>query len=76
MRISVIIPIYNGEKYIREAVESVCRQPYHNLEIICVNDGSLDKSSEIVREIANNDGRIKLLEKKNGGGRISPKCWA
>ena len=67
MKISVIIPIYNGEKYIREAVESVCRQPYRNIEIICVNDGSTDKSVEIVHQIVKNDGRIRLLNKKNGG---------
>ena len=50
--ISVIIPVYNVEQYLAECVNSVCRQTYQNLEIILVNDGSTDASSQICQELA------------------------
>ncbi|WP_290143168.1 glycosyltransferase family 2 protein, partial [Helicobacter japonicus] len=56
--VSVIIPIYNVEKYLRECLDSVINQSYTNLEIICVNDGSTDSSGEIVQEYAKKDCRI------------------
>jgi len=63
--ISVIIPLYNKEKTISRAIHSVLNQVYKNFEIIIVNDGSTDKSLEIVQSI--NDERIKIISKKNGG---------
>lgn len=65
--ISVIIPIYNVEKYLPRAIESVCRQTYSNLEIILVEDGSPDKCGEICDEYASHDARIKVIHKENGG---------
>ena len=65
--VSVIVPIYNREKYIRECVESIINQTYKDLEIILVNDGSTDKSLEIINEYAKNDLRIRIINKDNGG---------
>ncbi len=63
--VSVIIPVYNAEEYVRDAVESICRQTYPNLEIIIIDDGSTDKSLEILRSIQ--DPRIKLVSRENKG---------
>ena len=67
MKISVVIPVYNGGKYIEQAIKSVLRQPYKDIEIICVDDGSTDKSAEIVSEMAKKYENIRLIKKKNGG---------
>ena len=65
-KISVIIPVYGVEKYIRKCLESVVNQTYKNLEIIVVNDGTKDNSMEIVKEYLF-DKRIKIINKENGG---------
>lgn len=65
--ISIIIPVYNVEKYLRRCLETVIHQTYSNLEIILVNDGSKDNSLEICKNYANMDDRIKIIDKKNGG---------
>lgn len=65
--ISVIIPVYNVEKYLRNCIDSVISQTYHNLEIILIDDGSPDKCGEICEEYANKDSRIKVIHKENGG---------
>ena len=65
--ISVIIPIYNVEKYLRRCLETVISQSYLNLEIILVNDGSTDTSGNICEEYAEEDSRIKIIHKENGG---------
>lgn len=65
--LSVIIPVYNTEKYLSRCLDSVCNQTYTNIEIITVNDGSPDKSIDILNKYANNDDRIIVLEKENGG---------
>lgn len=65
--ISVIIPVYNVEKYLRKCLESVCSQTYTNLEIIVVDDGSTDSSGEICDEYAERDSRIVVIHKSNGG---------
>ena len=65
--ISIIIPVYNAEKYLPNCLDSVINQTYKNLEIILVDDGSTDKSSEICDEYAQKDFRIKLIHKENGG---------
>lgn len=66
-KISVVIPIYNVEKYLPCCIESVQTQSYKNLEIILVDDGSLDNSGKIADEYAGKDERIKVIHKKNGG---------
>ena len=65
--ISVIVPVYNGEKYIRKCVDSILAQTYPHLEIILVDDGSVDKSAEICDEYAKEDGLIKVVHRPNGG---------
>lgn len=65
--ISVIIPVYNGEKYLRECVQSVLTQTFSDFEVIIVDDGSTDSSLVIARELANLDDRIRIHEKSNGG---------
>lgn len=65
--ISVIIPVYKVEKYLKRCVNSVLKQSYQNLEIILVNDGSPDRCGVICDEIAMLDDRVKVIHKKNGG---------
>lgn len=65
--ISVIIPVYNVERYLRRCLDSVVNQIYKNLEIILVDDGSPDRCPEICDEYAERDSRIKVIHKKNGG---------
>lgn len=64
-KVSIIIPVYNSEKYIKECICSVLNQSHKNLEITIINDGSTDKSFEIVQTFQ--DSRIKLLSQKNRG---------
>lgn len=66
-KISIIIPIYNREKYLEKCIRSVMKQDFENIEIICVNDGSEDKSLEILESLQKEDERIIIVNKKNGG---------
>ena len=66
-RVSVIIPVYNVEKFILKTVESVMNQDYKDVEIILVNDGSPDNSAQIIDELAKRDNRIICIHKENGG---------
>lgn len=66
-KISVIMPVYNVEKYIGRAIESVLSQDYRNLELIVVNDGSTDNSAKIAERYSESDSRLRLVHKKNGG---------
>lgn len=77
--ISIIIPIYNAEKYIKRCISSLVCQSYHDIEIILVNDGSTDSSLSICESLAVNDGRIKTISQKNGGvskARNTGLSWA
>ena len=65
--VSIVIPIYNVEKYIHKCIESVLGQTYKNLEIILVEDGSPDRCPSICDKYAQEDKRIKVVHKKNGG---------
>ena len=66
-KISVIVPVYNAEKYIDRCMQSIYNQTFTDYEIILVNDGSKDKSAEICRKYAQNDKRITFIDKENGG---------
>lgn len=65
--VSVIVPVYNVEKYLVQCIDSIINQTYQNLEIILVNDGSTDNSGKICDEYAKKDSRIKVIHKENGG---------
>lgn len=65
--ISVVVPVYNVEKFLPKCVESLLAQTWKNLEIILVDDGSPDNSWEVIQEYARRDSRVKPLRQKNGG---------
>lgn len=69
--ISIVIPVYNVELYLRRCLDSVCTQTFKNLEIICVNDGSTDTSALILEEYAKKDNRIKVIHQKNQGVSVA-----
>jgi len=66
-KVAIVIPVYNVEKYVAECLESCISQTLFDIEIICVNDGSTDESLNIVKEYANKDYRIQIIDKPNGG---------
>ena len=66
-KVSIIIPTYNVEDYLRECMDSVTRQTLKDIEIICINDGSTDGSLQILKEYADKDSRIILVDKENEG---------
>ena len=65
--VSVIVPCYNAEKYLKRAVDSLLNQTYKDIEIILINDGSVDKTQFLIEEYAEKDNRIKVVNKPNGG---------
>ncbi len=65
--ISVIVPFYNGEKYLNQCIDSIINQDYKNLEIVLVNDGSKDNTAILLDEYANKDSRIKVIHQENMG---------
>ena len=65
--VSVVIPVYNVENYLRQCMDSVVNQTYCNVEIVCINDGSPDRSIDILREYEQKDKRIKIIEIENQG---------
>lgn len=67
IKISVIVPVYNMEKYLKRCLDSICNQSYDNLDILLVDDGSTDKSLSILYEYMKKDNRIRVFEKENGG---------
>lgn len=65
--VSIIVPLYNAEKYIEKCIKSIMEQTFENMEIILVDDGSIDKSGRICDEFSKKDKRIKVIHKENGG---------
>ena len=65
--ISIIVPVYNVEKYLARCLESILEQTYKDLEVILVDDGSTDASPQICDQYAEKDKRIRVVHKKNGG---------
>ena len=66
-KVSVIIPVYNDEKYLMDCVNSVLNQTYQNLEVILINDGSTDRSAALCEQLRAQDSRVRVLHKPNGG---------
>ena len=73
-KISIIIPVYNSEKYLSECLDSIVNQTLKEIEIICVNDGSTDNSLSILKEYTSKDKRIKIIDKENEGQGYARKC--
>ena len=67
IKISIIVPVYNTEKYLAQALDSLTGQTLKEIEIICVNDGSTDGSGEILARYASRDSRIKIITQTNSG---------
>jgi glycosyltransferase involved in cell wall biosynthesis len=67
IKISVIIPVFNTEKYLRECLDSVIFQTLKEIEVICINDGSEDGSEYILEEYSRNDNRITIISQENTG---------
>ncbi len=66
-KISIIVPIYNGEKYLNTSIFSILYQTYKNIEVLLINDGSKDNSLQICHELATKDSRIRVIDKPNSG---------
>lgn len=66
-QISVVMSVYNGEKYLRDSIESILKQTFRNFEFIIINDGSTDNTYAIIKEYAESDGRICLIDQQNMG---------
>ena len=66
-KISVIVPVYMSELYLEKCLDSIVQQTYQNLEIILINDGSTDGSAAICQRYQNQDERVKVYHKRNGG---------
>lgn len=66
-KISIIVPVYNTEKYLEKCLNSLISQTLEDIEILCINDGSTDNSIKILEQYANRDLRVKIINKKNAG---------
>lgn len=70
-KVSIIVPVYNVEKYLRKCIDSLINQTLNDIEIICINDGSTDKSLKILKEYKNKDSRIILFNQENSGQSVA-----
>lgn len=66
-KISVIVPIYNAEKYLHRCIDSILNQTFTDFEVLLINDGSTDQSPAICDEYAKRDSRVRVFHKENGG---------
>lgn len=66
-KVSVILPVYNGEKYLKQCLDSICSQTLKEIEILCVDDGSTDHTAEILADYAKKDERIRVIHQANAG---------
>ena len=70
-KISIIVPVYNTEKFLEKYLNSLIKQTLKDIEIICINDGSIDNSLQILRKFANKDKRIQISNQTNSGLSIA-----
>lgn len=66
-KVSLLVPICNVERYLRECLDSAVAQTLKDIEVICINDGSTDSSPDIIREYVERDPRVKMIDKANSG---------
>ncbi|TDF66161.1 glycosyltransferase family 2 protein [Cupriavidus sp. L7L] len=66
-KVSVVMPVYNGEKYVRSAIESILAQSFVDFELLVIDDGSTDQTARIIRELVDRDPRVKVIHQANGG---------
>ncbi|MBE6487593.1 MAG: glycosyltransferase family 2 protein [Methanosphaera stadtmanae] len=71
VKVSVVLPVYNVENYLRDCLDSIVNQTLKDIEIICINDGSPDNSLEILREYEAKDNRITVIDQENGGHAVA-----
>ena len=71
VKVSVIVPVFNTEKYLKKCVDSIINQSLKDIEIIFIDDGSNDNSLSILKEYAKNDNRIKIISKLNEGQGVA-----
>ena len=67
LKVSVVIPVYNTEEYLRQCMDSIVNQTLEDIEIICIDDGSTDGSAEILKDYEANDSRIRIYTQENQG---------
>ena len=65
--VSIIVPVYNSERYLSTLLDSLLNQTYRNLEVICINDGSKDTSLQILKDYSSQDARVVVVDKENSG---------
>ena len=73
--ISVIVPVYNGERYLHECIDSILNQSFTDFELILVDDGSKDSSAQICDDYAKRDHRVRVIHKQNEGIKRYSKTW-
>ena len=71
IKVSIVVPVYNSENYLKECLDSLINQTLKDIEIICINDGSKDSSLQILEEYAKNDSRIRIFNQKNQGVSVA-----
>ena len=69
--ISIVVPVYNAEKYLNRCVDSILSQTYTDIELILINDGSTDSSGELCKKYAESDSRVKYFSKENEGPGVT-----
>lgn len=67
LKVSVIVPVYNAEKYLKKCLDSILMQTLSEFEVICINDGSTDQSEKILQHYVKTDERIQVIEQENQG---------
>ena len=73
-KVSIIVPVYNAEKYIRETIDCVKAQTYENWELLLVEDGSTDKSLHILETLEKQEARIRVIRQENSGAAKAMIC--
>ena len=66
-KVSVLVPVYNVEKYLPQCLDSILAQTLRDIEIICIDDGSKDTSGDVLDRYAEKDSRVRVIHKENGG---------